>query len=210
MCIYPRPKLKIKGQWHLPLGNLPLWYIPMVVTVQINHPRGKSTSPPPQAGPLPPRRPRRSMWTTTPRTSGPPPPPPPPPPPRDQEPHPPPHPGKSHPPRPQWPQVQLPPTGSWTSPPQGTPMEPSPRTPTSVIAVTRQRSCKPGRWKPKFKLAQKTVPEAPYITPQARLNAPGDSYPHKERYTAVNVTDKQVPTGSGLRPRDMAQMSEEK
>ena len=53
---------------------------------------------------------------------------------------------------------------SWTSPPQGTPMEPSPRTPTSGIAVTRQRSCKPGRWKPKSKLAPK-LSRRPHISP---------------------------------------------
>ena len=78
---------------------------------------------------------------------------------RDHEPHPPPRETPPH--KPQWPQVQLHLTGSWTSPPQGNPQEPGLRTPTSKTAVTRLRSCRPGKWKPGSRPAPKRSQNPP-------------------------------------------------
>ena len=61
----------------------------------------------------------------------------------------------------------------------------------------------------RIKAGPKTVPEPPYLTPQARSKTPDDINQRQERFIEVNVTDKQIPSGSGLRPRDVALMSEE-
>ena len=111
----------------------------------------------PRAGPHPHGRSRWSMRYMTPLT------------PRPPWPHPtsleimnPTPPPRETPPRkPQWPQVQLHLTGSWTSPPQGNPQEPGLRTPTSETAVTRLRSCRPGKWKPGSRPAPKRSQNPP-------------------------------------------------